>query len=329
MLVHNYYNDVFVTGSFWTYDGYDLKDSVLIGNKLIWWKWGSSYWIESGTVENGPAIRNISAFPIDIDKKDGTVYAFLPDSKIPPYGKQKIVPQAKLNLENYVIIGDTLTTLGAIVALRATYDSKIQIIPDGFKKNGFINTKFLIESLQPKDIEDQYIVDSDFLEKNYCEYFPEKTTQDIMQIDNHKKKILFRDGTELEYTKCLIAWGSRKENTFDNYENAFTLNSVYDHAKIYNHIKTAKTIVIYGNTFETYELASSARQLANSFGNTNSIVYLIEPPPGEVFRSFGENVHKSIKAMLFVNKINVLTDYLIVDQKSDINGNKLEKLILK
>lgn len=94
-------------------------------------------------------------------------------------------------------------------------------------------------------------------------------------------------------------------------------------------LKTAKTIIVYGNTFESYELASSARQLANSFGNTNAIVYLIESPPGEIFRSFGENVHKSLKAMLFVNKINVLSEYLIIDQKTDINGDRIEKLIMR
>ena len=122
-----------MTGSFWTYDGYDLKDSVLTGNKLIWWNCGSSYWIESGTVENGPALRNISAFPIDIDNAKGDIYAFVPDYKIPSYGKQKIVPPSTLNNETYVIIGDTLTTLGAIVSLRSTYDNKILIIPNGLK----------------------------------------------------------------------------------------------------------------------------------------------------------------------------------------------------
>ena len=36
-------------------------------------------------------------------------------------------------------------------------------------------------------------------------------------------------------------------------------------------MKTAKTVVICGDSFEAYELASSARKLANSFGNTNTV----------------------------------------------------------
>ena len=96
----------------------------------------------------------------------------------------------------------------------------------GWNKDGFINTKLLINSLQPKDINDQYIVDPDFLEKNYCEYYQGKTTPQISQIDNHKKKIIFKDGSELKYTKCLIAWGSKKERNFENYENVVAINSI-------------------------------------------------------------------------------------------------------
>ena len=46
-------------------------------------------------------------------------------------------------------------------------------------------------------------------------------------------------------------------------------------------------------------------------------------------RSFGENVHKSIKAMLFVNKIIVLSEFQISEEKPNLNGNILETLVLK
>lgn len=182
VLVHNFYNDLYVTGSFCTYDGHNLRDSVLIGKKLTCGKCGSSYSIETGTVENGPALRNISAFPIDVDRKENMLYVFLPKEQIPPYGKQKIVPKAENHNETYVIIGDTLTTLGAITALRSNYNDKILIIPNGNIRYGYVCSKLLVNAFTSKNVRmhpientDRFgisgvvdtIVDDDFLEKNY------------------------------------------------------------------------------------------------------------------------------------------------------------------
>ena len=92
----------------------------MLGNKIICQKWGSGYCIQSGTVENGPALRNISAFPIDIDK-DMFIHTFLPKGEIPPFGPQKILPQAEMKNEVYLILGDTLTSLAAICNLKFNF----------------------------------------------------------------------------------------------------------------------------------------------------------------------------------------------------------------
>ena len=125
--------------------------------------------METGLVENGPALRKLSAFPIDIDRENDMLSAFIPFGSIPPYGKNTILPVDENSTETFVIIGDTLTTLGAITALRTTFQGRIIVIPNSHDKSGFVNTKVLRESLNPCSIKDQYIVDSDFLDKNYCE----------------------------------------------------------------------------------------------------------------------------------------------------------------
>lgn len=98
---------------------------------------------------------------------------------------------------------------------------------------------------------------------------------------------------------------------FEDFSNVYSVNSIKEFTAIYNKVRTAKSIVIYGNNFEAYELASAIRTLSDKFGNDSTKIYLLEPPPSEFLRSFGEPIHKSIKAMMFVNRINVLSDYSV------------------
>lgn len=82
-------------------------------------------------MENGPALRNISAFPVSMDWDKELVRAFLPKNGIPPFGKSKILPKTDITKQKFIILGDTLTTLGAITALRLYFDDQIKIIPNG------------------------------------------------------------------------------------------------------------------------------------------------------------------------------------------------------
>lgn len=88
------------------------------------------------------------------------------------------------------------------------------------------------------------------------------------------------------------------------------MDSVQDHAKIYNAVKKAKSVLIYGNSIEAYELTSSIKELVESFGNDTKI-YLLEPPTSEIKRSFTEQVHNLIKAEFYLKGVYVLSDYKI------------------
>jgi hypothetical protein len=288
-----------------------LINGVLFGNKLCWSNWGSAFNVETGFVENGPALRNISVFPVDINSETGMVRAFLPKEEIPQFSRQKIIPRDPKVNQKFVIIGDTLATLGAITALRLYFGGEIKIISNGEPNKSFVDRKQLIQNCKPMKIDQQYIVDKKFLQQNYCEMMRGKKIDDIEQIDSHGKRIIFKDGSEERYTKCLIAWGAYKEETpFDIYENVYSMESVHDHAKIYNAVKNAKTVLIYGNSIEAYELTSNIKELSESFGNDTKI-YLLEPPTSEIKRSFTEQLHNVIKSEFYVKGVYVLTEYNI------------------
>jgi len=129
--------------------------------------------------------------------------------------------------------------------------------------------------------------------------------------------ILFKDGSSEKYSKLLIASGAERQKTkMDDFENVYSLNSVHDHAKIYNAVKNAKSVMVYGSSFEAYELTSSIKELADSLGKKDMQIYLLEPPPSEIMRSFGEDVHKIIKAFMYIAGVKVLSGYTIDNVKS-------------
>jgi hypothetical protein len=250
---------------------------------------------------------------------------FVPFEGVSAYSRSKILPKDEKSTQRYVILGDTLTTLGAITALRTNFDGEIIIIPNQRPIQGFVNTKFLRESLSPLSKTDQYIVDPDFLQKNYCEILPKYSVCEIASIDIPNKQLVFRDGKALSFSKCLIACGSSKIKTFgSDYENVFELDSIQTHAKVHNAIKNAKTVVVYGSTFESYELVSSVRKLANKYGKSDTKVYLLEAPPSEIMRSFDQQIYTAIKAFMYINGINVLSDYKVGSTKSFPGSDNLD-----
>lgn len=57
------------------------------------------------------------------------------------------------------------------------------------------------ESFEPKDIKDQFIVDLDFLNKNYVDMMNNRSTDQVISIDNNSKRIHLSTGEIFEYTK--------------------------------------------------------------------------------------------------------------------------------
>ena len=60
----------FATGSFCGFDFTNLATGALIGEKLICPTCGSNYDINSGFVDQGPAMRNISSFSVKIREEE-------------------------------------------------------------------------------------------------------------------------------------------------------------------------------------------------------------------------------------------------------------------
>lgn len=154
------------------------------------------------------------------------------------------------------------------------------------------------------------------------------SAEDIIEVNSKNKTISFGDGSKLKFSKCLLSCGSEKLKEFEEYENVFQLNSIKDHAKIHNSVKDSKRVVIYGSNFEAYELASSVKELAESYGNEDIEVYIVEPPISELLRSFGEQVHQTLKAFMYIKGIKVLSKLKVIATRSNEGSSNLDVISL-
>lgn len=115
---------------------------------------------------------------------------------------------------------------------------------------------------------------------------------------------------------------------FGDYENIYTLNTAQDHANIFNKAIKSDCIVIHGETFEAYELASSVRNAVNKYGNPDAKVYVIEESAPEMLRTFSDQIHKAIKLMMFANGVTVLSNSEIDKVQSKPYSETLDTLVL-
>ena len=92
-------------------------------------------------------------------------------------------------------------------------------------------------------------------------------------------------------------------------------------------MKKSRKVVIYGSNFETYELATSLREVANTFDHEIEII-IIEPPTSELLRSFGEDIYKTLKAIMLINDIKIISDLKILKTSSKPGSFNLDEMIL-
>ncbi len=109
---------------------------------------------------------------------------------------------------------------------------------------------------------------------------------------------------------------------FSQYSNVYSLENINDHAKIHNAIREAKNVIIYGSDFEAYELATSVRELADSYGKERMDVIVIEPPTSELVRSFGDDIAKMLKAAMLMNGIRTISEMQVIGTSSNPGSDK-------
>ena len=290
-------NQYFASGSFCGYDYTSLATGVFLGDKLICPTCGSTYNIQNGFVEQGPSMRNLSSFHIQV--RDETVQLVVPEH-IPPFAQKNYLTREVIDPRTFVIIGDSETALSAVDALRAGYTGRIVLLsPSTY--GAFENQEILTKRFDPLEQSDVFMVDDDYLERANVEV----VKGDIKGIDLNKNIIVIGGLKKpIEFNKLLFAFGSFKKrlssktsddsgqqpNSSSAYSNVFYLEDRFAHAKFHNNLLKAKCVVVLGGTFEAYQSAASMRDYLDSVGYYNTKIILMESSASEVQQCFGYEI---------------------------------------
>lgn len=115
----------YACGSFCGYDFTSLATGAFLGQKLICPTCGSTYNIQNGFVEQGPSLRNISSFLIQV--REENIQLVVPEH-IPAFAQKKYLEREIIDPRTFVIVGDSETALSVIDALRSGYTGRILLV---------------------------------------------------------------------------------------------------------------------------------------------------------------------------------------------------------
>lgn len=136
----------------------------------------------------------------------------------------------------YVILGDSLTALSAVDALRTNFTGNIVLIPQS-QYGAFENTDIFTKKLGPLSKSELYLCEDDFLDKANVTVIK----GNVRWIDIDNKCIEMAGNKErLEFDKLLVAWGAEKKHFKGNFSNVFYLEDKQSHAKVHNELLRAK-----------------------------------------------------------------------------------------
>ena len=92
------------------------------------------------------------------------------------------------------------------------------------------------------------------------------------KIDRNNKKVHLQSGEKIDYTKLVIAIGSKAKKAplsdCDNYSNVYYLRNLHDAKNLKNQLQTGKKILIIGGGYLGLEVAS----VCSSFGMNTTVV---------------------------------------------------------
>nr|XP_054325085.1 apoptosis-inducing factor 3 isoform X8 [Pongo pygmaeus] len=148
------------------------------------------------------------------------------------------------------------------------------------------------------------------------------TEAQVVTVDVRNKKVVFKDGFKLEYSKLLLAPGSSPKTLSckgKEVENVFTIRTPEDANRVVR-LARGRNVVIVGAGFLGMEVAAYLTEKAHSV----SVVELEETP----FRRFlGERVGRALMKMFENNRVK----FYMQTEVSELRGQegKLKEVVLK
>jgi nitrite reductase/ring-hydroxylating ferredoxin subunit len=310
-------NNYHATGSFCSYCLTNLKEGILLGDKLICPNCISEYYVVEGTVESGPAVKDLANFPVLL--RENKIFIRVPLEKIPPFSEPLFAEgNNELDPRHIVLIGDTDTIAGTINTLRLFYTGKISVITNK-GDNNFVDRNKLTKSLFPIKAKHAKFMDHNEINKMGINVYEEK----VNYIDNIKRIISLKNKMVIPYDKILIATGSNREKLAFKYDNVFYLENIKDHSDIHNAIikPKVKSIVVYGNNMKSIEIASSIRRYLDAIGKEEINISIISEKKNIVEEYCGKESFKIIQDYLKRNRIFIFRGEEIELEKEVINND--------
>jgi len=181
----------------------------------------------------------------------------LPDKVIRPLGR------AKRNSKNnsIVIVGGGIAACVAAQTLRQNnYDGRVVIVS---KELHLPYDRTLISKIPGIGINDLRVRDMDYYRSGDIEIF---NSTECSKVDLKSKKLIFKDSrATLEYSKLLIATGSKPKVLEMNGANLKNISSIYtlEDVMCISQEVNNKEIVIIGGTFIGLEVAWAFRELCS------------------------------------------------------------------
>jgi len=224
--------------------------------------------------------------------------------------------------EKIVIIGGGQAAVSCVSQLRSTgFDGKISIICE---ENSY---PYQRPPLSKKFLTGDILAERLLLKK--LDYFKTNNIQVLLanravKIDRDNKKIYLQNGEKIDYTKLVIATGSRAKkdplDEGDNYSNVFYLRNLYDAKNLKNALHLGKRILIIGGGYLGLEVAS----VCSSYG-MNTIV--VEGADRILKRVAGEPTAAYLRQIFSIKGVEIIeNDFVkkINDVESNVTSVELD-----
>ena len=217
--------------------------------------------------------------------------------------------------EKIVIIGGGQAAVSCASQLRSTgFDGKISIICE---ENSY---PYQRPPLSKKFLTGDILAERLLLKK--LDYYKTYNIQVLLanravKIDRDNKKIYLQNGEKIDYTKLVIATGSRAKkdplDEGDNYSNVFYLRNLYDAKNLKNALHLGKRILIIGGGYLGLEVAS----VCSSYG-MNTIV--VEGADRILKRVAGEPTAAYLRQIFSIKGVEIIENDF-VKKINDVESN--------
>ena len=217
--------------------------------------------------------------------------------------------------EKIVIIGGGQAAVSCASQLRSTgFDGKISIICE---ENSY---PYQRPPLSKKFLTGDILAERLLLKK--LDYYKTYNIQVLLanravKIDRDNKKIFLQNGEKIDYTKLVIATGSRAKkdplDEGDNYSNVFYLRNLYDAKNLKNALHPGKRILIIGGGYLGLEVAS----VCSSYG-MNTIV--VEGADRILKRVAGEPTAAYLRQIFSIKGVEIIENDF-VKKINDVENN--------